>query len=207
MGTRTPSYLAKIKRTFLQPSVQHYLIIAIFVLLLASPVYADNIIYTTPPSLTYCINTTDSAYQWTYWDDITGPAGWETHYKNITCTYGCEANTGDCYKDPNDIGLGNLGIILVLPLVAFIFMYYATKLEEKTWFIQILLLGMAFWILIADAGLLIEIAEALNQSGAVNILSTVYGIIMWTTIVIMLYYILSLLINTIKVLQGGGAKA
>ncbi len=207
MGSETSSNMAKTKRSFHNLGARHHLIIIFLLLLIASPVFADNIIYTTPPSFTYCINATDSAYEWVYWDDITGPAGWETHYKNITCTYGCEANTGVCYKDPNEISVGNLGIILVLPIIAFIFMYYATKLDEKTWFITMLLLGMAFWLLISDAALLIEMAESLNQSDAVTVLTRVYGVVMWTSIVIIFYFLIGLLIKTISILQGGGARA
>jgi len=176
-----------------------FLIMAMVVL--STGAYADNIIYTTPPSVTYCINTTDSAHIWTYFDDEAAPAAWEDHYKNLTCAHGCEANTGECYRDPNDVGLGDLGIMFGVLGIAFLFLYIAQSMDDERWVLQLMLLLLGLFLVIADVGIFQSIAEGLNDTEITAILQAIYMVVVFVTIILVFYYILLVIVKVINALD------
>jgi len=157
--------------------------------LAAVSVSADNIIYTTDPSYSYCINTTHSSSQWTYWDDTETPELWDTHTKNSTCSLGCNSKTGTCNAYPTGFE------ILFLPILALIFFYFSTTLKEGDWAIQMLLISSALFILIVS----VSTAELALQATPIF---PIYLLVITVTIIVIFYYFIKIIVRIHDMMVG-----
>ena len=102
-------------------------------------------------------------------------------FYNTTCPFLCDNKTGFCVD--SDIGLGSIGIVIVVSILALIFIFAAGREELSFTFklhsfnfdpIKLLFLGLAFFMILTDFGLIMNFAKVTGQSGAYSILSGGY---------------------------------
>lgn len=163
--------------------------------ILLTPAYADNVIYTTEPTWTFCTSNNSSSWQWKYLDDTTSPDVWETHMKNYTCRYACNNMTGRC--NPDSIPPAQSPFFLFLfPLTAVVMLYLINSTKPEDWPLHLLCLGIALFLIIVPFGIMADTLPAQFLRP--------YQLLTVGTLIIMIYYILKMIARAMSGVQKGG---
>ena len=184
-------------------NMKFWLMIVLVLALVSAPALAQN--YT-------CIETNTS-----YFSTIITVSGSQIPINyNETCKFGCDDLTGRCIDA--EVNLGDVGIVVGLSFLAFIFIFASTRDELSFTLnyhdfeidpVKLLFLGLSFFMIIMEFGIIMNFAKITGQTGVYGILTGGYSGLMWAFILILfivviffIYGVFKTLINVRK-MRGG----
>lgn len=122
----------------------------------------------------------------------------------IKCPYGCDNKTGgssDCRPDPTDVSFITFLPPFALALLAFFFLYIAMNMKRYE-MLQFLFLGFSMFIMIGNAWFVYNQAQLLYAQNISNVFITIYQGTIVTTIIVIFYFILTVLYTAWKNAQN-----
>ena len=122
----------------------------------------------------------------------------ESTTENITCGHGCNTNTGAC----NIIGVTDVGIVIAIPIIVIVLAYLGINFAKEEWTMQMLFLIIGMFLLVLDIGIAIGIMQNMNTDVS-TMLGSGYWALLGTTMLVVLYFFLRIIITAIKTLETG----
>lgn len=159
-------------------------------LISASVVYADNNMFT-------CLDSDVSQRNVTIYNGTDNSILLDTS-ENITCGFGCNTNTGAC----NIIGVTDVGIVIAIPIIVIVLAYLGINFAKEEWTMQMLFLIIGMFLLVLDIGIAIGIMQNMNTDVS-TMLGSGYWALLGTTMLVVLYFFLRIIITAIKTLETG----
>jgi len=146
-------------------------------------------------SSTVCLDSDVSQYNRNF---LNTSGSIESTTENITCGYGCNTNTGSC----NAIGVTDVGIVLAIPIIVLVLAYLGINFAKEEWTMQMLFLIIGMFLLILDIGIGMGIMQNLNTDVS-TMLGAGYWALIGTTMLVVMYFFLRIIITAIKTLETG----
>ncbi len=122
----------------------------------------------------------------------------EITQENITCGFGCNTNTGAC----NAVGVTDVGIVIAIPFIVLVLAYLGINFAKEEWVMQMLFLIIGMFLLILDIGIGMSIMQNLNTDVS-SMLGAGYLALIGTTMIVVMYFFLRIIITAIKTLETG----
>jgi len=167
----------------------------IFIVMLAYSLLTPSIVHAYTNSSTTCLDSDVSQYN----RNLLNTSGSiESTTENITCGYGCNTNTGAC----NTIGVTDVGIVLAIPIIVLVLAYLGINFAKEEWTMQMLFLIIGMFLLILDIGIGMGIMQNLNTDVS-SMLAAGYWALIGTTMLVVMYFFLRVIIVAIGVLEKG----
>lgn len=121
--------------------------------------------------------------------------------KNTTCSHGCNNETRRCNPGyPNSTE--NLMIVGGLIFVAAILLYLGMKLKEKHWVMQYFFMFISLYLMLTSIFFIFNL-QTLSWTQVSDVMTTNYTAILYTVILFLFYFILQIIINTVRHMTGG----
>jgi hypothetical protein len=73
---------------------------------------------------------------------------------NETCRFGCNSLSGECNSGPFNSSADLL--YLIMPVIAFVLLYFTSMLKPEDWYMHILIIGAAMYFIVAPMGVVAE---------------------------------------------------
>jgi len=121
------------------------------------------------------------------------------------CSIGCNNATGRCGS--TEPSIGDVGMVVVLALISFIFIFAASR-EELSFTmhwrsvaidpIKLLFIGLSLFMIIMDFGIIMNFASMTGQTGVYGILTGGWSGLLWGFVILMVIISLYFMYSIIK---------